>query len=117
MNGMNGMNGTNGVAPNGAGAHGDEALAADYARMQTELVAAKERLEQARDRLAARDRALQDALRLELAEAQEMLAQLDRTHQTTIATIRADAHASAERILAAARDAAVTSSHEAHHVR
>ena len=117
MNGMNGTNGMNGNHANGTTLHGDEALAADHARMQTELVAAKERLEQARDRLAARDRALQDALRLELAEAQEMLAQLDRTHQSTIAKIHADAHATAERILAEARGAALATSDEAYHVQ
>lgn len=116
MSALNGVNGMNGNHTNGTTLHVDDSLAADHARMETELVAAKERLEQARDRLAARDRALQDALRLELAEAQEMLAQLDRTHQSTIAKIHADAHTTAERILAEARGSVLATSDEAHHV-
>lgn len=125
MNGMNGMNGStnNGVAMNGHATAlpvdhvtDDERMAAEVARLQTDLVAAKERLESARTRLSGRDRALQEALRLELASAQEMLAQLDRTHQTAIAKIHADAQAEVERILSAAR-ASGADSDEAPNVR
>ncbi len=94
----------------------DDRMVADVARLQTDLVAAKERLESARTRLSGRDRALQEALRLELASAQEMLAQLDRTHQAAIAKIHADAQAEVERILSAAR-ASGAESDEAPNVR
>lgn len=116
------MNGTtmNGTTMNGSGASehsmngtapstqvdtnsDDQLMAGELARLQTELVAAKERLDTARTRLTGRDRALQEALRLELAEAQEMLAQLDRTHQAAIAKIHADAQAEVDRILSDAR--------------
>lgn len=114
MNEMNGntMNGssTNGHSMNGttASTHvdpnsDDQLMAGELARLQTELVAAKERLDTARTRLTGRDRALQEALRLELAEAQEMLAQLDRTHQAAITKIHADAQAEVDRILSDAR--------------
>lgn len=115
---MTEMNGStmNGSTMNGGGVNGhattstpvdrladDELMVAEFARLQTELVSAKERLESARTRLSGRDRALQEALRLELAEAQEMLAQLDRTHQAAIEKIHADARAEVEQILSDAR--------------
>ena len=114
MNEMNGstMNGsgTNGHTMNGSATAmqvdrntDEELMAGELARLQTDLVSAKERLETARTRLSGRDRALQEALRVELAEAQEMLAQLDRTHQAAIAKIHADAQAEVERILFDAR--------------
>lgn len=114
MNEMNGstMNGsgTNGHTMNGSAtamqvdrSTDEELMAGELARLQTDLVSAKERLETARTRLSGRDRALQEALRVELAEAQEMLAQLDRTHQAAIAKIHADAQAEVERILSDAR--------------
>lgn len=114
------MSEMNGTPMNGSGASGpttngvaaamqvdrstdEQLMAGELARLQTELVAAKERLDTARTRLSGRDRALQEALRLELAEAQEMLAQLDRTHQAAIAKIHAEANAEVDRILSDAR--------------
>jgi F0F1-type ATP synthase membrane subunit b/b' len=116
---MEQMNGSsmNGHATTAAPAADDDLMAAEFARLQTDLVSAKERLETARTRLSGRDRALQEALRAELAEAQEMLAQLDRTHQAAIAKIHADAQAEVDRILSEARAADGAESDEAPNVR
>lgn len=137
---MVGLNGStaNGSSMNGSGMNGnsvngsvhgheptttvaapstDDAASVEFARLQTELVSAKERLESARTRLTGRDRALQEALRTELAEAQEMLAQLDRTHQATIAKIHADTQAEVDRILSEARAASAADPDEAPNVR
>ena len=90
----------NGTPVNGA-AHDDDAqLRAEYERLQTELAAAKARVVQAQQRIAARDTEIQTALRDELRLAQDELANLAVRHEDELASIRRDAEAEVARLLA-----------------
>jgi len=73
-------------------------------RLRAEIAAAKARADAARQRSAAREAELRAVLQAELAESRERLAALEREHDATVASIREEARAEVERILAQARD-------------
>ena len=99
MTGMNGAS-TNGTPMNGAAHDDDTQLRAEYERLQTELAAAKARVVQAQQRIAARDTEIQTALRDELRLAQDELANLAARHEDELASIRSSAEAEVARLLA-----------------
>ncbi len=78
----------------------------ERSRLEGELAAAKERVAAATRRRAARDLAVKEAMRVELAAFQETIADTERRHQEAVAMIRDAADAEVERILAEARRAA-----------
>lgn len=81
-------------------AHDDDAqLRAEYERLQAELGAAKTRVVQAQQRIAARDAEIQTALRDELRLAQDELANLAARHEDELASIRRNAEAEVARLL------------------
>lgn len=89
------------MAPWGATAADD--LEQEKSRLEKEIAAAKERAAAARLRTAARDADVRDALRAELASSKDVLTEMDRAHEVTVAVIREAAQGEVERIMADAR--------------
>jgi len=116
MNGSS-MNGNhmNGSTANGGDSHGVGAdhltwadpqnteLEREQDRLRHELAEAKGRLDAAKARIAQRDADLHEALRSELAVAQQMMADREEQHRRTLADVRESARQEAERIVQAAR--------------
>jgi hypothetical protein len=108
-NSMNG-NSANGGNSNGVGADHltwadpqNTELEREQDRLRHELAEAKARLDAAKDRIAHRDADLHEALRSELAVAQQMMADREEQHRRTLADVRESARQEAERIVQAAR--------------
>jgi hypothetical protein len=89
------------MAPWGATAADD--LEQETSRLENEIAAAKERAAAARQRTAARDADVREALRAELAASKDVLTEMDRAHEVTVAMIREAAHSEVVRIMADAR--------------
>jgi hypothetical protein len=77
--------------------------AQERCRLEAELAAATERIATAKERAAAREAEVRDALRAELAEAQRKLADMEREHEAALAKVRAETQAEVDRIMADAR--------------
>jgi hypothetical protein len=111
------MNGTptNGTRSKGSGANGstighltwsdpaNTELEHEQDRLCAELAEVKARLDAAKERLVRRDADLHEALRQELAVAQQMMAERDEQHRQALAEVRESARVEAERIVQAAR--------------
>jgi hypothetical protein len=103
---MNGHNGTNGSSHESfATAHltwadpERQELEGEQNRLRLELAAAKATLQAAKDRITNRDEALHQALREELAVAQQAMADREEAHRLALTAIRDDAQRDAARIV------------------
>jgi hypothetical protein len=72
-------------------------------RLQAEIAAANERILAARHRAAEREASAKEALRTEIVEARNAVAEMEHRHQEALAIVRDAAQAEVERILTDAR--------------
>lgn len=80
-----------------------EAIEEERARLEADLAAAKARKLAAQHRAAQLDAEAKELLRIELANARETLAEIERQHAETVELVRRNAQTEVERILADAR--------------
>jgi hypothetical protein len=76
---------------------------AEQARLESAIAVANERVAAAKVRVAVCQAKIEAALRVELAEFQESVAELEGQHEETLAAVRAAAQAEVDRILTGAR--------------
>ena len=83
-----------------------DSVEVERARLEAEIVGAKQRLDAARFRAEARDAEARAALRAEIALTRDTLAEMGLRHEEQVSRVRESAKAEVEQILAAARQAA-----------
>ena len=76
----------------------------ERSRLEAEIAVAKARTAVARHRVAQREAEVHAALRAEILDSQEQLAEMERDHESAVTAVREAARVEAARIIATARE-------------